>query len=1429
MSENNHASQQPTDDMVFKLTAVKVVQAPDPSLASVISDAAATGATAGRGRKPGAAAINAGGNNALFTIQLFGMDTAGNQYKCSVRGFRPYLYVMVTPDWTKDMLQNFVCHLYKKLGLTMDHLEIYKYISSKYVYRRKFYGYDGKTKHKFIELTFRNQTIFNTVKNLWFTSSFGGHLRKDGYIFNGTSLKLYESHVTPLLRFYHDRDINPSGWVSVSAKHVVETTTCSCEYDFETEHVHVQSLPDKIDPVPYIIASFDIEADSSHGDFPLPVKTYKKLATNIVDYMRTRPEAATLPAQNITELFKQMILMAFGYSTATSAASTVTVDRIYPKEMPSRAELLVLFDRWIDTNILTTNVSELVASMADIENHFATIAADKHDSEDLEDICAAAAGDSDDDSLDSGDAPAQLERKRNVTPKSHVSAGAASAATGARLTVLDIWNSVFKDQDKIIYLNSTLSAIFPEVEGDKVTCIGTTFMKYGSTEPYLHHCITLHGCIMPEETNMKITQIESYKTEREVLLAWQRLIQRVNPTILIGYNTDKFDYDFMFLRAKELDCEKEFLQLSCNGDEICGKINKYGEVQIETKSIQIASGQHDLKYFDIPGRIHIDLYNFYRRTDTLDSYKLDFVAGTKIRDKISKWECVGGGAGVGNGAEETILYTGNLTGLYAGSYIHLEEISHSVNRCEEKYYVKEVNRAEKYIVIRGHIHPNPAAAAVMWCLAKDDITPKDIFRLSNGSDADRGIVAKYCIQDCNLVQYLFNKSDILTGFIEMSNICSVPLEYLAIRGQSIKLLSIIAKECRRMGILMPTLDNTEGNEGYEGACVFDPKCSIYTDNPIACLDYNSLYPSCMDSERLSQETKVYTKTYNLANELIAETGDKDAAGNYYTAVPRHEYVTREFDVYEWRRKTPKARATKVKVGRKECCFIQYPDGELPVITTILRRLIKARKDTRALQKTEKDPFKWAVLEQRQLGCKVTANSVYGGTGASTSQIRDLDIAACTTEMGRKSLLYGRRIIEECFKDRIMDTAKQGKVMTHAEHIYGDTDSVFFTFNLTEVDGVTPIRGKRALEITIELAQVAGKLASSFLKEPHNFEYEKTLMPFCLLSKKRYVGILYESNPEKYKCRKEMGIAIRRRDNSPIVKDTYGGVIDIVMKTLDIRAAIEFLRGKLAELIRGEVPLDKLTISKSLRGEYKKTLPAHRVLADRMGARDPGDKPSAGDRIPYVFIKVPGKKKDILQSHRVETPAYVREHGVELDYVYYITNQIMKPVLQFFALVLEQIWDMSGEGVRTVREPKLCAEMDKAFQKIREKYVDDPVVCAEKILKKREALRCKEIKYLLFDEFIAAGTPAAAAGDTADTTEPKKPRTIARRVKAKIVSSAADAADGVDSAATETKPKKPRAAAAKPREKKQTKLLLTGKSSAGASSPIVLVCSPKTKA
>ena len=47
------------------------------------------------------------------------------------------------------------------------------------------------------------------------------------------------------------------------------------------------------------------------------------------------------------------------------------------------------------------------------------------------------------------------------------------------------------------------------------------------------------------------------------------------------------------------------------------------------------------------------------------------------------------------------------------------------------------------------------------------------------------------------------------------------------------------------------------------------------------------------------------------------------------------------------------------------------------------------------------------------------------------------------------------------------------------------------------------------------------------------------------------------------------------------------------------------------------------ITKALRGYYKNPGGiAHKVLADRMAERDPGNKPKANDRIPYAYIVLP---------------------------------------------------------------------------------------------------------------------------------------------------------------------------------------------------------------
>jgi DNA polymerase elongation subunit (family B) len=331
----------------------------------------------------------------------------------------------------------------------------------------------------------------------------------------------------------------------------------------------------------------------------------------------------------------------------------------------------------------------------------------------------------------------------------------------------------------------------------------------------------------------------------------------------------------------------------------------------------------------------------------------------------------------------------------------------------------------------------------------------------------------------------------------------------------------------------------------------------------------------------------------------------------------------------------------------------------------------------------------------------------------------VDVAASTTATGRKLLTYARRVVEEAYGDILLPTShpKYPIVQSNAEYIYGDTDSVFFTFNLATPDG-TPIRGKDAIEITIELAKQVGDYSSKFLKAPHGWVYEKTICPFALLRKKGYVGIYYEQNPNKGKL-KSMGIVLKRRDNAPIVKEIYGGIIDILMKEQNVDRAIAFLREKLQYMIDQKCPMEKLIITKSLRSDYKNPAQiAHKVLADRMGVRDPGNKPSTGDRIPYAYIH--NDTKGALQGDKIEHPSYIQAHRLQLNYSFYITNQIMKPVQQLFALVLEQLPAFQKKKGRFLDAVETVAST-----------MDDPVKREKKITE----MRHKEVKSLLFDEFL----------------------------------------------------------------------------------------------
>ena len=286
-------------------------------------------------------------------------------------------------------------------------------------------------------------------------------------------------------------------------------------------------------------------------------------------------------------------------------------------------------------------------------------------------------------------------------------------------------------------------------------------------------------------------------------------------------------------------------------------------------------------------------------------------------------------------------------------------------------------------------------------------------------------------------------------------------------------------------------------------------------------------------------------------------------------------------------------------------------------------------------------------------------------------------------------------------------------------ILKNTDSIFCKFPIRDINGCE-INGKEALSYAIEIGKKVEKNIVPILPSPQKLNYEKCLYPFILFSKKRYVGNLYENDVNKFK-QKSMGIVLKRRDNANIVKKIYGGIIDIILNKQDLNLSVFFLKDELNDLVNGKTDIKDLILSKTLKSSYKDpTKIAHKVLADRIAARDAGNKPAINDRMQYIYIKVANAK---LQGDKIETPDYIKENKLTPDYLHYITNQIMKPVLQLYALCLTELpnYDKPPDYWETLEEELMQKPL----------YNDD-----KKRKNRLNNLKLNYVQELLFDEFIS---------------------------------------------------------------------------------------------
>jgi DNA polymerase delta subunit 1 len=120
---------------------------------------------------------------------------------------------------------------------------------------------------------------------------------------------------------------------------------------------------------------------------------------------------------------------------------------------------------------------------------------------------------------------------------------------------------------------------------------------------------------------------------------------------------------------------------------------------------------------------------------------------------------------------------------------------------------------------------------------KEDVHHSIIADLQRGSAEDRRRLAVYCLKDAFLPQRLADKLMVVINHVELCRVVGVPLDFLLSRGQQIRVVSMLYRKCRPLGLLVPTLPRAQGagEEGvaFEGATVLEPMKGYY-DEPVSC-------------------------------------------------------------------------------------------------------------------------------------------------------------------------------------------------------------------------------------------------------------------------------------------------------------------------------------------------------------------------------------------------------------------------------------------------------------------------------------------------------------------------------------------------------------------------------------------------------------------
>ena len=269
-----------------------------------------------------------------------------------------------------------------------------------------------------------------------------------------------------------------------------------------------------------------------------------------------------------------------------------------------------------------------------------------------------------------------------------------------------------------------------------------------------------------------------------------------------------------------------------------------------------------------------------------------------------------------------------------------------------------------------------------------------------------------------------------------------------------------------------------------------------------------------------------------------------------------------------------------------------------IIPKILKDLMAKRDELKRKMKEAATEEERNYYDGLQKAVKILMNTFYGVLASSFYRFTDPRIGASITAFARETI-----------KKIIGNLESRGLKV-----VYGDTDSIFFESPHQNLDGSV----KFGTEIAKEISE----------KEELILEFEKILEPFFSHgAKKRYVGRIVWPEDK----RGEMivrGYEIRRTDSFDLQSEAQKMVFEKILDG-DVEGAISLAKEIVSKVRRGEVEIEKLVISRTVRDfkRYKNPNSMANVQAAKKLMKK-GFKFIPGMKVSWIVVNARGSKQDV---------------------------------------------------------------------------------------------------------------------------------------------------------------------------------------------------------